>query len=79
MTEAVTSVLTVVTAFLVLATAVVTYRTRSDVKQVHILVNSKMTAALDRIDQLTAALRNSDTTVPEAPEELYGVEPEEMP
>ena len=61
----VTEVVALATAVVVLITALVTFRTRGAVKQIHILVNSKMTAALERIEQLTIALEESNTEVPD--------------
>lgn len=38
-----------------------------DVQQVHVLVNSRLSTALARLDQLTEALQGSDTAVPPVP------------
>lgn len=59
------AVMSMATAVVVLVTAIVTYRTRREVRQVHVLVNSRMDAALERIEELTAALVESDTEVPD--------------
>jgi hypothetical protein len=69
-----TEVVTLATAVVVLAGAVVTWRTRKQVKQVsttihkvHVLVNSRFSEMETRINQLTAALTAEGTPVPPAP------------
>lgn len=37
------------------------------VDEVHVLVNSRLTAVLDRVDQLTEAMEASNLPVPDAP------------
>jgi hypothetical protein len=64
----VAEIVTLATAVVVLATAVATWRTRQQVRQVHVLVNSRMSDMERRVRQLTAALEGSDTAVPPAPE-----------
>lgn len=51
-----------------LVTALVTFRTRKEVRQVHVLVNDRMTMAVDRIAQLTAALAAAGIIIPPAPD-----------
>lgn len=57
------------TAIVVLLTAVVGLLTklRSSVKEVHVLVNDRMTEALNRIDQLIFALTAAGVKVPAQP------------
>lgn len=63
-----TEALALATAVVVLVTAVVAWRTRRQVKEVHVLVNSRMAEMVTRVNQLTAALQQSGTAVPPAPE-----------
>jgi len=39
------------------------------IEQVHVIVNSRMSAVLARVEQLTGALEESDTEVPADPHE----------
>lgn len=59
------------TAAVVLAstvtTAVVTWRTKRQVKEVHVLVNSRFSDMETRVNQLTAALQQAGTAVPPPP------------
>jgi short-subunit dehydrogenase involved in D-alanine esterification of teichoic acids len=67
-----TELLTLMTAVVVLITAVATWRINQlakAVQEVHVIVNSRMTAVLARVEQLTEALETSDTDVPVDPEE----------
>ena len=60
------NILAFATAIVVLTTAVVGYLSLDKkVSEIHVLVNDKMDAALDRIDQLTGLLASSDIAVPE--------------
>jgi sensor domain CHASE-containing protein len=67
--------LPMMTAAVVLITAVATWRinqrskelTRA-VQEVHVIVNSRMTAVLARVEQLTNALETSDTAIPVDPD-----------
>lgn len=68
--------LELVTAVIVLITAMVTLRNNhrakvlnKAVQEIHVLVNSRLTEALARIDQLTETLEGSDTDVPDDPAE----------
>ncbi len=61
-------VLLFLTALTGLGTAIVTFLTRREVEKVHVLVNSKFTSALRRIEQLAEALRQAGVAVPEATE-----------
>lgn len=67
-----TEVVALATALVVLVsavtTAVVTARTRQQVREVHVLVNSRFSEMETRVNQLTAALQQSGTAVPPAPE-----------
>jgi hypothetical protein len=63
----VAEVVTLLTAVVVLATAVVTWRTRKQVKEVHVMVNSQREHMVARLDQLAAALVESGTAVPPVP------------
>lgn len=63
----VTAAVVLVTAVVACVTAVATWRTRRQVQQVHIMVNSQRAAMAARLDQLTQALQGSDTAVPPAP------------
>lgn len=42
-------------------------QTTTTLHEIHVMVNARMTEAVDRINQLTAALQGSDTDVPPAP------------
>ena len=56
------------TAIVTLATVLVTSRRlRREVTQVHVVVNSKHTEALDRVDQLAAALEDAGVAIPRKP------------
>lgn len=63
-----TELLALATALVVLASAVTTWRTRKQVKQVHVLVNSRMQNMEQRVADLTAALTAAGTPVPPARE-----------
>lgn len=52
-----------------LATAVVAWRTRQQVAEVHVMVNSQREHMVARLDQLAAALVESGTAVPPVPHE----------
>ena len=47
-----------------LVTLLVSIQNSRRIEQVHVIVNSRMTAVLERVGQLTAALEGSDTAVP---------------
>jgi len=64
------SILTLLIGLVGLLTAVTTYLSVKNgrrIEQVHVIVNSRMTAVLERVDQLTEALEGSDTAVPPDP------------
>jgi hypothetical protein len=63
-----TEFVTLATAVVVLLSAMTTWRTRRQVKEVHVLVNSRMAEMVTRVNDLTAALTASDTPVPPARE-----------
>jgi cell division protein FtsB len=81
-----TGLLALATAALVFGTAIVTWRTRKQVQEVHVMVNrqrDEMTEKIEglerertetarRVDQLETALRGSDTDVPPAPTRTDG-------
>lgn len=60
-----TDAVALATAVVLLATALIGVWT--ELRKVHKLVNSKMSEALERIEQLTSALVGSDTPVPDDP------------
>jgi hypothetical protein len=69
----VADVLHLVTAVVVLATAVTAWRTSrrvaevgTQVAEVHVLVNSQLSSVLDRVDQLKQVLADSGVSVPPA-------------
>lgn len=68
MTEVVTFATAVVVLASAVATAIVTTRTRQQVKEVHVLVNSRFSEMETRVNQLTAALQQSGAAVPPPPE-----------
>jgi hypothetical protein len=49
------------------AAAYGSWRNGKKIGEVHVMVNSRLDAALDRIDQLTESLEGSDTVVPDDP------------
>lgn len=59
-----TGVLALVTAAV---TLFVSLRNSRKIEQVHVIVNSRMTSVLERVDQLTAALEAAGTDVPDDP------------
>jgi hypothetical protein len=63
----VTSALVLLATILGLIGTVVAWRTRKQVQQVHVLVNSRMEDMESRVRQLTLALEGSDTDVPPMP------------
>ena len=57
-----------VTGLVAFGTALVGFLTvLKRIKEVHVIVNSRMTTVLARVDQLTEALEGSNTDVPEDP------------
>lgn len=56
-----------ITALASIASAIIAHRNAAVVAQVHVLVNSRMTAVLERVGQLTGALERSDIEVPPDP------------
>lgn len=54
----------IITALTGMLSVILTYMNRRKIKEVHILVNSKMAAALTRILQLEGALEDADVDVP---------------
>lgn len=58
-------------AFIALMVMVIamSFWTGQNVKKIHVLVNSRMTSVLNRVDQLTRALVNSGIRVPDDPDE----------
>lgn len=60
---------TLLTAAVVLAGAVVGYATklRKEVQEIHVMVNSRMSEALNRIDQLDDLLRSEEIVIPADP------------
>ena len=59
---------TVIVALAAAGTFIIALRARKTVQQIHVLVNSKMTAALEQIETLTAALE-VQTHLPAVPAE----------
>lgn len=55
-------------AIAAVVTAILNSRVARTVGQIHILVNSRMTSVLNRVDQLTAALDRADIDVPPDPD-----------
>jgi hypothetical protein len=60
----VTAIITCVTAFLNLRSS---KRNNRKIQEIHILVNSKFTTVVDRVDQLTKALEEARVDVPPEP------------
>lgn len=54
-------------ALAAIGSAVINLQVASTTRQIHKLVNSRMTAVLERVDQLTRALERSDIEVPPDP------------
>lgn len=62
------SVITLMTAIIGLRKAIaVSTVNKAAIAEVHVLVNSRLTAVLDRVTQLTEALKASDIAVPDDP------------
>jgi hypothetical protein len=62
-----TELVALATAGVVLATAVTTWRTRKQVQQVHVMVNSQRAVMTATIDQLKEALAEAGIAIPPAP------------
>lgn len=65
------ALLTLITAVITLFTAWKTSRkvdkAQTQIDEVHVLVNSRLTNVMDRVEQLTRALEESDSDVPPDP------------
>lgn len=59
----------VVVLLTTIVTLVLTLVNKRKVEQVHVLVNSQMTAVVARVEQLVKALEASDTEVPPPPDQ----------
>lgn len=60
-----TEIVSAITALFVLATAVLSFLNRKNIEKVHVLVNSRLTAVVNRVTQLTELLEAKGIDVPE--------------
>ena len=62
------ALIALIVAGITCVTAIINLRTsrgnREQIKEIHILVNSKFSAAIARVDQLTKTLKLSDVDIP---------------